>query len=159
MFKAVTNPSRHSVLSSAIRITLIVVLFIFSCNKNSGPDIPQAYVNIFLHPNTIDYIPDGGWVYITSDPPSRGIIVYRFLHDEFKAYERICTYDPYGCCTTSSTTGCSVLTVEPSGLTIIDTCCGSQFLITDGSPFSGPAHYSLKQYFTEYDGELLHIFN
>jgi nitrite reductase/ring-hydroxylating ferredoxin subunit len=159
MFKNNIKSSYRSYLPGSIRITIIAVLFIFSCNKNNGPDIPQAYVNIYLRPNTIDYIPDGDWVYVTAEAPSRGIIIYRLLHDEFEAYERTCTYDPNGCCTTSTTTDCSRLMVEQSGLTIIDTCCGSQFLITDGSPFSGPAHYSLKQYYTEYDGEILHIFN
>jgi hypothetical protein len=107
----------------------------------------------------MDYIEDGGWVYVTANTPSRGIIVYRLFHESFKVYERTCTYDPDGCCTSSPVYSCSKLLVESSGLTILDTCCNSQFLITDGTPFNGPATYSLKEYNTEYDGEVLHIFN
>jgi len=157
-FKAIKTS--RIVLAGKKLSLIIMILFLTFCNKDKGPDIPEAYVNIYLRPNSIDYIADGTWVYVTANEPSRGIIVYRLFHDSFKAYERTCTYDPNACCTSSSSVlSCSKLTVEFSGLTITDTCCHSQFLITDGTPFSGPATFSLKEYNTEYDGDVLHIFN
>jgi len=93
----------------------------------------------------------GGWVYLTADAPSRGIIVYKLSQDEFKAYERICPYDP-------DMINARVQ-VEKSSVTGIDSLCGSRFILTDGQPFKGPATLPLKQYQTAYDGNTLHIYN
>lgn len=138
---------------------LVSILLAISCKKGTPPpDLPQTYINIFIYPNTLDYIPDGGFVYLTADPPSRGVIVYRAFRDEFKAYERTCPYDPYDCCD-ENLTNCSRLYVEQNSLVVIDSCCMSRYLLTDGSPFEGPSPYSLKEYNTSYDGDVLHIFN
>lgn len=122
--------------------------------KDHYPEIPYVPVNIFIDPNSTMYIElnaVGGWVYLTADAPSRGIIVYRLSQDEFMAYERICPYDP------------DIINarveVEHSGVTAIDSLCGSRFILTDGQPFKGPATLPLKQYRTAYDGNTLHIFN
>lgn len=139
-------------------IILVLIPGFFACKKNNPqPQLPITYINIFIYPNTIDFIPDGSYVYLTADPPSRGIIVYRAFHEEFMAYERICPYDPYECCEDGNS--CSRLYVEPNGLTVIDSCCMSRYLLTDGTPFEGPSNYILKQYNTSYDGDVLHIFN
>jgi len=137
---------------------LILIGFCLSCeDENKYEDLPDAYINIYLQPNSIDYVPPGGWVYVSAQKPSRGIILYRTFNETFRAYERTCTYDPYGCCDNNG--NCSVLTVEESGLTIIDTCCNSRFLLTDGTPFDGPASLPLREYQTTFDGINLHIFN
>jgi hypothetical protein len=44
------------------------------------------------------------------------------------------------------------------GLTVIDSTCGSRFILIDGSVYSGPATKSLKSYRTTcFNGEVLHI--
>jgi nitrite reductase/ring-hydroxylating ferredoxin subunit len=93
----------------------------------------------------------GGWVYLTAEQPSRGIIVYRFSMDEFRAYERTCPYDPDH--------AAARVEVEATDVTAVDSLCGSKFLLTDGQPFKGPATLPLKQYQTYYDGNTLHIYN
>ncbi len=90
----------------------------------------------------------GGWEYITGG--YNGIVVYRLNQDEFKAFDRACPYD--------FKNGCRII-VESSFTTAVDSCCGSKFILTDGSPFNGPANVSLKEYRTYYDGTNLHISN
>lgn len=137
-----------------IFLFLFVFLFVnsfFSCSKDENETIPYVYVNFSINPNSTLFIKlnvVGGWEYITGG--YNGIIVYRLNQDEFVAFDRACPYDYKN--------GCRIQ-VESSFTTAIDSCCGSRFVLTDGSPFNGPAHVSLKQYKTSYDGNYLHIFN
>lgn len=126
-----------------------ILLAPMSCRKESQPDIPYIYIDRTLYPNTLDYIPTGGYAYINDG--YRGLLIYRLLPDEFKVYERCCPYDPHQ--------SFAVVRVENSGLTCIDTVCGSRYILTDGSPTSGPSAYALRQYKWSYDGEALHIYN
>jgi nitrite reductase/ring-hydroxylating ferredoxin subunit len=131
-------------------LALIVFFSIVSCRKdNQKPEIPYVVVNIQLYPNSLDYIPVSGWVYVSGG--YRGLIVYRMTDNEFMAYERTCPYDP--------DKDCARVEVESSDITAVDSCCGSQYILTDGSPIRGPSGYSLQQYRTSYDGNQLRIFN
>ena len=144
---------------AGLAVFTLVFLSVF-CNKDKPcQDFPDTYINITLQPNTMDYIPAGGYVYVTANYPSRGIIVYRQFTDQFLAFERTCPYDPYGCCLDDDATQCTRLIVEGSGIIIIDSCCLSRYLMTDGSPFEGPSSCPLYQYQTYYDGTYLRIFN
>jgi nitrite reductase/ring-hydroxylating ferredoxin subunit len=121
-----------------------------SCGKEETRDvIPYVYVNFAMYPNTIDFIADGQWAYVSGG--YKGIIIYRPQNDEFMAYERACPHDPL-------IDGARV-EVESSGIIAIDSVCGSRFLLTDGSPIEGPAGISLKQYRTSYDGHILMVYN
>jgi len=125
-----------------------------SCNKDEQKQIPYAYIDIYIKPNSTEFLElnsIGGWVYLTAPSPSRGIIVYRRGADDFAAYERTCPYDP--------DKACARVEVEVSGTTAVDSCCMSRFILHDGSPFDGPATLPLKHYRTAYDGLTLHIFN
>jgi nitrite reductase/ring-hydroxylating ferredoxin subunit len=128
----------------------VLIAFNYSCDEESEETtIPYVYVNFTIYPNTLDFIPDGGWVYVTGG--YKGIIIYRPLHEEFLAYERACPYDPLE--------EEARLEVESSGIIAVDKNCGSRFLLTDGSPVEGPARRSLKQYRTRYDGYSLTVTN
>ena len=123
---------------------------LFACGKETeGTDIPYVYVNFAIYPNTFQFIPDGGYVYITGG--YKGIIVYRPLHDEFLAFERACPYDPLD--------DSARIVVETSGIIAVDPHCGSRFIMTDGSPIEGPATVGMKQYRTRYDGYTLNLSN
>lgn len=129
---------------------ILVFFFVVSCRKDKQkPEIPYVVVNIQLYPNTLDYISVSGWVYVTGG--YRGLIVYRMTDNDFMAYERTCPYDP--------DKDCARVEVESSNITAVDSCCGSQYILTDGSPIRGPSGYSLQQYQTSYDGNQLRIFN
>ena len=121
------------------------------CEKDDDT-IPGAIVNIVLsttHADFNDLNAVGGWIYLIGG--SRGILVYRVSIEEFMAYDRHCTYTPQE--------SCALVDVDSSGVIAVDKCCGSKFVLTDGSVVNGPASIPLKQYQTSFDGNLLHIFN
>ncbi len=134
---------------------LFVILISFACDKNNAyKDFPEIIVNTTIYPNSTVYQNlnfSGGWEYITAPFPSKGIIVYRFSQDEFRAYERTCPHDPYA--------ENGRIYVEDSYTTAIDSACMTRYLLYDGSPFSGPGLYPLVQYQTYYNGNELRIFN
>jgi hypothetical protein len=149
----------------AVAIFLVVLMagiMLISCDKDNDAPIQLGYTNIFIRPNSTEFIQlntVGGWVYLTGGILSRGILVYRLSTDEFKAYERTPTYKPDSCCVYSPEEKCAKVIVEESGIIVKDTCSGSRYLILDGSIVEGPAKYSLLQYRTNYDGDILHIYN
>jgi len=137
---------------------LVLAMTSTRCQKEENP-LPFAVVNIYIEPNSTLFInlnTVSGHEYITANEPSRGIIVYRISVNEFMAFERTCPHDPDACCDEN---GCSRLIVEDDGVIITDECCGSTYLILDGSNVSGPSVKPLKQYRTSYDGKTLHIYN
>lgn len=132
---------------------ILLVPFIFStCTKDENSNIPLVNVDITIHINDPAYnviaVP-GGWTYVNGG--SRGIIIYRISNNEFKAYDRHCTYD--------SSNSCALVSVDVTNITALDDCCGSKFLLTDGSVTKAPANLPLKQYQTSFDGQVLRIFN
>ncbi len=138
-------------------ISIVILLFAAfllmpSCGKDEKQQgiIPNVYVNFELYPNSINPIPVSTWIYV-NDQGYRGIIVYRYDQNTFLAYERCCPYDPEK--------SCARVEADESSITAVDSCCMSRFLLTDGSPFDGPATLPLKQYQTYYDGNVLRVYN
>ncbi len=131
----------------------LLLLVLLSCNKQGNSDgIPYVQVNIQLYtsdPTFFNLTTVGGWEYINGG--SKGIIVYRNGIDEFKAFDRHCSYLPQE--------SCSRVFIDSSNIMAVDTCCGSQFIITDGLVTNGPAVQGLKEYQTSYDGNRLLITN
>lgn len=129
----------------------LLMLPAWGCKKEDN-GIPYVRVNIQIYtsdPNFVDLNAVGGWVYVTGG--SRGILVYRSSNTEFKAYERHCTYqteDP-----------CGRIEVDSTNIIAKDPCCGSKFLMPDGSVTQGPANLGLLQYTTSFDGNVLSIYN
>ncbi len=135
-----------------LALLLVVVLLFSSCKKDDKEYVPNVYVNFQIEPNSTMYLGlnmVGGWIYVTGGVS--GIILYRESQEVFKAYDRACPYD-------YDVTG-SIVEMEPSGLTMIDSLCGSRYIITDGSVLSGPTKSGLKAYRTSYDGRLLYVYN
>ncbi len=131
---------------------ILFILIGFACSKNDDSNIPLVGVNITININDPAYanvkVP-GGWMYLTGG--SRGIILYRYNNDEFRAFDRHCTYNP--------SSSCALVSVDNTNITAYDNCCGSKFLISDGSVTQGPANLPLKQYQTSFDGSVLRIYN
>tara|TARA_R110002049_G_scaffold163790_2_gene329771 strand:- start:1298 stop:1675 length:378 start_codon:yes stop_codon:yes gene_type:complete len=118
----------------------------------TGSNIPSVIVNIYIStqdPEFIDLTIPTGWVYVTGG--SRGIIIYRVNQDEFKAYDRHCTFDP--------TSSCGIVEMDLSNVTLSDACCGSIFSVFSGIPNQGPAVQRLREYQTSFDGTTLRVFN
>jgi nitrite reductase/ring-hydroxylating ferredoxin subunit len=123
----------------------------FSCKKEND-NVPETPVDIYLYtsnPSFFNLNAIGGWVYITGGV--RGILVYRKSSTEFMAYDRNCTYQ--------SSQPCATVVVDATNIIAKDSCCGSRFSIYDGSVLQSPAAAPLKQYYTTYDGNVLHIYN
>ena len=130
----------------------ITILAPLSCKKDDD-SVPSVTVNILLSttdPSFTDLNAVGGWIYLSGG--SRGIVVYRLSMGEFMAYDRHCTYKP--------AESCAKVDVDASGIIAVDACCGSKFLLTDGSVTEGPASIPLKRYQTNFDGNnMLRIYN
>ena len=129
---------------------LTIILVNLNCKKQQEV-VPNVSVNIYLSasdPNFINLNAVGGSAYITGG--ARGIIVYRKSSTEFMAYDRNCTYMP--------TNPCARVDIDKSTIMATDSCCGSKFLLTDGTVAKGPATIPLKSYRTDFDGNVLHIY-
>lgn len=132
-------------------VVLIGLVFI-SCNRERNNIIPNVLVDIEININNPEYInlmAVGGSMYLSGG--SKGIVVYRYSQDTFVAFDRHCPYNP-------SDEG-QVTFDTSSAIILKDNSCGSQFLLTDGSLYSGPATNSLKRYQTFFDGTILRIYN
>ena len=141
-------------ISNAKKVSLffIITVLLVGCKKKNDNNIPQTYVNVTIYttePSFANLNAVGGWIYVSAG--YKGIIVYRKSQDDFIALERACTFDPES--------ECGGISVTSDNITAQDTCCGSKFLIYDGSITQGPATAPLSQYRTSYDGTTLQIFN
>lgn len=128
-------------------LTLLV-----GCNRYDHPTIPYADVDFYIYPNdALHYRLNtvGGYEYFTGGV--NGIIVYRLDQWTFYAYDRACPYD-------WEEAG-SWLWVDPSGLLLVDSLCGSTFNILDGNVVSGPAKYPARKYNTHFDGMRLRVYS
>lgn len=133
----------------------LILFFIFTgaCNDNNDEYrnlIPNVPVDFYLQPDGIDFLPLGNWKVYKLEG-YRGIIIYRVDQFTFHAYERTCPYDPQ--------IDSAYVEVNNSGILMVDSVCMSLYSILDGSPAGGPSTLPLKQYFTEYDGNQLHVYN
>lgn len=133
---------------------LLVLITLFSAQScgDQQDRIPYVPVNIEINLNLPAYAPlqtVGNWIYLTGG--SQGLIVYRFSNDEFKAWDRHCTFSVPDNCR---------IEVDNSNIQAEDTdCCQSIFSIIDGSVQSGDAFVPLQGYSTNYFGNTLSISN
>lgn len=142
---------RTTLLTLFLGMVFIVIMSI-SCGDNTEliPNVPVDFTINVTNTQYIELNTVGGWIYLTGG--YRGILIYRSSVDEFMAYDRACTYD--------FELECARIEMESSGIIAVDSCCGSRFIITDGSPLvEGPAYIALKRYQNYFDGEYLHVWN
>lgn len=128
---------------------VLLIVTLFSCRKKDEeiPYVPVDFTITIANYSSLSAV--NGWEYFSGG--SKGIIVYRYSMDEFRAYDRNCSYKPTGDCVT--------VTVDTSGITATDACCNSQFQLIDGSVIKGPAVKPLLQYSTNYDAVRLRVYN
>ena len=136
-----------------ITVACITLALFSGCNDDEGNNnIPLVEVNIQINVNDPQFInlqTVGGWVEVSGG--SRGIILYRLSGGEIKAYDRHCTFEP------SNT--CAIVSVDATNITATDLCCGSSFLLNNGSVSKPPASQPLKEYNTTFDGTFLAVTN
>lgn len=132
--------------------TLLIVFGIFACKKQQQ-QVPLASVNFSINisnPSYLNIQSPGGWVYVSGG--SMGLIIYRNSQTEFSAYDRHSPYMVENRCRVE---------VDSSNFFVIDYCSDSKFLLTDGSPVSGPASNSLTTYQTSFNqnSNVLRVYN
>jgi nitrite reductase/ring-hydroxylating ferredoxin subunit len=141
----------RSLLSLAMLLGMCAVT-LFSCERDRRGGVPIVPVDISININNPAYaalaVPNG-WLYLTGG--SLGLIVYRRSANEFVALDRHCPYRPEDLC--------RVQVDESEVIARDSTCCGSAFLITDGSVTQGPSALSLQRYNTSFNGTVLRIYN
>lgn len=155
--------AKHQMLNMTKRLTIILLTTIAAFLTNGcrerhvNPNIPQVRIDFEIYPNSPRYHDlntISGFMYLTSEYPSRGIIVYRESQNEFSAYDRIPPDDPNACCNGDT---CSRLVVDWPF--VVDGCKNIKYNIMDGSIVEGAGVYPLIEYYTEYDGNKLRIHN
>lgn len=128
-------------------------LIYLSCNQNSDR-VPTVAVDEYLNLSLPEFSvlnAVNNWIYYDI-AGNRGIIVIRTGATEFSAYERTCTFDP--------SVSTAVVQGIPNDIIAVDSTCGSQFSLIDGSVVKGPANQPLFRYRTELlQNNILHIFN
>ncbi len=140
-------------INKSLIISAVVYLFLLAACENSGPEdqIPGAIVNETINLTNQQYLSlqfVGGHADINGGV--RGIIVYHAPNNEYRAFERNCSYDPLNTC--------ARVEVDGSGLFLVDSCCSSTFNF-DGFPTGGPAGLPLRLYNTILQGNILTITN
>ena len=127
---------------SAIIITTLMLLP--GCRKDEEDRVPNVPVNISIQlqqPAFVNLQVVGGWEYITGG--SEGIIIYRSSIDEFKAFDRHCTWQ---------VGNFDRIVMDEDNIIARDVDgCGSSFIITDGSAVDDPAFVPLTEYQTNYN--------
>jgi len=140
-------------ISKALVIHILLVASLLMACESTGPQdqIPMAIVNETINLTNQQYLNlqfVGGHVAISGGV--RGIIIYHASNNEYRAFERNCSFEPLN--------ACARVKVDGSGLFLIDTCCTSTFNF-DGFPTGGPASLPLRLYNTILQGDLLTIIN
>ena len=132
---------------------LFSFVFFCNCKKDQNDErVPYVPVNIVLNtsdPLFVKLNAPGAWAYVNGG--SRGIVIYRLSLDDFRAYDRHCPYQPNNTC--------GKVSVNTSQIMAVDSCCGSEFVLTDGTVAKQPASRPLTQYSTSFDGNRLLISN
>lgn len=131
--------------------TLIISMLIWSCNTKDDY-IQEVYVNEYVDlslPENSDLITTGNAIFVNGG--IEGIIIYHGVGNDYKVYDRNCSYEP--------SLACSVIDSVNSGYAYCG-CCPSVFeIFTTGDPINPPALLPLKMYNWSLDNNILRIFN
>jgi hypothetical protein len=131
---------------------LIISILIFSCNSKDD-FIQDVYVNetiVLSLPEYSDILIAGNSIFVEGGV--EGIIIYHAVGQDYKVYDRNCSYEP--------SLACSHIDSVNSGIAYCG-CCPSVFDINNsGKPINAPALLPLKQYNWSLDNNnILRIFN
>ena len=130
---------------------VIFFIFIFSCGEQNNY-IQNVYVDTDIDLSLPQYSSlniVGNSVFIEGG--NKGIIIYKHSNNEYKIYDRSCSFEP--------SLECSYIDSINSIIAYCG-CCPSAFLLDqNGIAANSPAVLPLKQYNYSLNNTLLHIFN
>ena len=137
-------------MKNSIYIPIISIL-IFSCNTEHDY-IQEVYVNEYINlslPEYSELTTTGNSIFINGGV--EGIIIYHGVGNDYKVYDRNCSYEP--------SLACSIIDSVNSGIAYCS-CCSSAFLISNtGEAINAPALLPLKSYSWSLDNNILRISN
>jgi len=141
-----------------------IALYFSACKKGetTGEQIPNTPVSIQINldlPAYFDLTLRGNWMYFPDG--YRGVIVYHSFDDEYYAFDRACSYEPFKDCSqlwVDSTTEVYMNCGEYKNDSFYK-CCESRFEIPNGFPIQGPANQAMKSYRVAKSGNTLFISN
>ena len=139
-----------AVMKSALYI--LIALFFFSTCNTKDDYIQEVYVNINIDLNLPEYSDlqvSGNSIFIEGGV--EGIIIYHGIGNDYKVYDRNCSYEP--------SLSCSQIDSVDAGIAYCG-CCTSAFLLSnDASVLNSPALLPLKKYYWTFSGSQMHISN
>lgn len=141
---------------SKINIFIVIIAFFFAnCEGKKENVIPNVYVNFYVDTDLPQYFPlksIGGLVFVDNEGYNQnGIVLFCSGIDEYKAYDRTCTYQIINNCK---------LNKDKNSITgVFCPCCYSKFELYSGSKVAGKATYPLKEYNVTVVGSRLKITN
>ena len=131
---------------------ILSILFILSTCNTKDDYIQEVYVNINIDLNLPEYSnlqASGNSIFIEGGV--EGIIIYHGVGNDYKVYDRNCSYEP--------SLSCSQIDSVDSGIAYCG-CCTSAFLLSnDASVLNSPALLPLKKYYWTLSGSQMHISN
>jgi hypothetical protein len=138
-------------IMKSIPCIIIISLLIASCNSKENY-IAEVYVDILIDlslPEYSDLQVSGNSIFIEGG--AEGIIIYHGVGDDYKVYDRNCSYEP--------SLACSVIDSVNAGIAYCG-CCTSAFLLAqDGAAANSPALLPLKKYYWTLSGSQMMISN
>jgi len=131
---------------------LIISVLIIACNSREDY-IQNVYVNEHIDlslPEYSDLAVSGSAIFVKGGV--EGIIIYHGVGDDYKVYDRNCSYEP--------SLSCSVIDSVNSGIAYCG-CCTSAFLISNsGESINTPALLPLKGYnWSLHNSHVMYIHN
>src|SRR5690606_38868577 len=83
-------------MNTLFKTAVIALILLGGCRDRTGDFVPNILVDVTLNLNQPTYQPInvvGGMIYF-NEAGYRGLLIYRYSVDEFRAYDRACTYLP-----------------------------------------------------------------
>lgn len=137
-----------------LSILFFSTVVFYACREKKEDLVPYKFVDFTMDlnsPLTSNLTAIGGHIEVDNQGV-KGIVIYRAgpNNEDYKAYDKNCSYKPLE--------GCAVK-VDSNNITATDACCGSVFLLTDGSPSKAPAERFLQPYRVSISGSTMRINN
>ena len=133
-------------------IYILSTLFFLSTCNTKDDYIQEIYININIDLNLPEYSDlqvSGNSIFIEGGV--EGIIIYHGVGNDYKVYDRNCSYEP--------SLSCSQIDSVDAGIAYCG-CCTSAFLLSnDASVLNSPALLPLKKYYWTLSGSQMHISN
>ena len=142
----------YKIAAMKIAYSILITSLLLSSCVNKEDYICNTYINIDLDlslPEYSDLTALDNSIFIEGG--CAGILIYHFATNEYKVYDRNCSYEP--------SLACSFIDSVNSAVAYCG-CCSSAFLLSqDGAAANAPALLPLKMYNWILENNILRIFN